>query len=112
MPFIDLGKAPVDEYEAAEFVPHLSSDLGLDPEEVKASAKFDKRSCYNFKGGEKAGLIRLQEYMFSRRAVSKYAATRNDLIGTDYTSKLSPWLANGSISSRKVYWEVKRFERE
>ena len=57
-------------------------------------------------------MTRLQEYVFGKRAVSKYAATRNDLIGADYSSKLSPWLANGSISSRKVYWEVMRFERE
>ena len=79
---------------------------------MKASASQDSRICYKFRGGEEAGLKRLNEYVFSKRAVSKYESTRNDLIGADYSSKLSPWLANGSISSRKVYWEVKRFEEE
>ena len=68
--------------------------------------------CYKFRGGEEAGLQRLQEYVFSKRSVSKYASTRNNLIGRNYSSKLSPWLANGSISCRMVYWEVKRFEAE
>ena len=54
----------------------------------------------------------MNEYIFSKRAVSKYATTRNDLIGANYSSKLSPWLANGSLSCRKVYWEVKKFEAE
>lgn len=54
----------------------------------------------------------MQEYIHTKRAVSKYASSRNDLIGANYSSKLSPWLANGSLSSRKVYWEVKKFERE
>jgi len=48
MPFIDLGKAPDVVQEAAEYVPHLVTDLGLDPEEVKASALHDKRGCYKF----------------------------------------------------------------
>lgn len=54
----------------------------------------------------------MNEYIHGKRAVSKYATTRNDLIGANYSSKLSPWLANGSLSPRKVYWEVKKFERE
>jgi len=33
-------------------------------------------------------------------------------MGTDTSSKLSPWIANGSLSIRKVYWEVKKFEKE
>jgi deoxyribodipyrimidine photo-lyase len=33
-------------------------------------------------------------------------------MGADYSSKLSPWLACGAISSRYVYHETKRFEAE
>ncbi|MFK7865700.1 MAG: DASH family cryptochrome, partial [Pseudohongiellaceae bacterium] len=33
-------------------------------------------------------------------------------LGADYSSKLSPWLANGSLSPRKIYEEVKRYERQ
>ena len=34
------------------------------------------------------------------------------MLGVDYSSKLSAWLANGSISARQIYWEVKRYEQE
>ena len=112
MPFLNLKEALDVEKKAAAFLPDLQSDLGFSEEEVKKSSAHDKRICYKFQGGEEAGLKRLDEYVFSRRAVSKYSTTRNNLIGANYSSKLSPWLANGSISPRQVYWEVKRFEKE
>ena len=34
------------------------------------------------------------------------------MIGTDYSSKLSPWLANGCISAKTIYWKVKEYEAE
>ena len=112
MPFINLAEADEHERVASEFMPDLVRDLGFTKEEVKSSASQDSRICYKFRGGEEAGLKRLNEYVFAKRAVSRYALTRNQLIGSGYSSKLSPWLANGSISCRKVYWEVKRFEKE
>jgi deoxyribodipyrimidine photo-lyase len=33
-------------------------------------------------------------------------------VGIDYSSKFSPWLANGSLSAKTVYWKVKEFEKE
>lgn len=93
-------------------MPDLVADLGFSPEEVAKTAKQDKRICYKFKGGEEAGLARMQEYIHTKGAVSKYNSTRNDLLGANYSSKLSPWLANGSLSARKVYWETKKFESE
>lgn len=112
LPFINLAEADEHEREASEYIPDLTRCLGFSKEEVKSSATQDKRICYKFRGGEETGLKRLNEYLFSKRAVSKYATTRNELIGANYSSKLSPWLANGSISCRKVYWEVKKFEAE
>ena len=32
------------------------------------------------------------------------------MVGSDYSSKLSPWLANGSLSAVQVYWEIKKYE--
>ena len=112
LPFINLAEAEQHEREASEYMPDLIRDLGFSKEEVKSSDSPDSRMYFNFNGGEDAGLKRLNEWVFNRRAVSKYDSTRNDLIGADYSSKLSPWLANGSISSRKVYWEVRKFEAE
>jgi deoxyribodipyrimidine photo-lyase len=44
--------------------------------------------------------------------LKRYKHTRNGLLGADYSSKLSPWLANGSLSPRTVYREIRRYERE
>ncbi|WP_372973692.1 DASH family cryptochrome, partial [Muriicola sp.] len=63
-------------------------------------------------GGENAGGKRIQEYFWDSGKLAYYKKTRNGLVGKDYSSKLSPWLANGSLSAKKVYWEVKRFEKE
>jgi len=112
LPFIDLASAADLEKRAADFMPDLASDLGFSPEEVKSTSSSDSRICYKFKGGEDAGLKRLQEYIFAKKAVSLYSSTRNNLIGANYSSKLSPWLANGSLSIRKVYYEVRKFEKE
>merc|ERR1712146_497896 len=38
--------------------------------------------------------------------------TRNGLVGGDYSSKFSPWLAHGNLTARWIYHEVKRYEQE
>ena len=72
----------------------------------------DHRSAFPFEGGENNALQRLQRYFWDSKKLAYYKKTRNGLVGTDYSSKFSPWLANGSISARMIYWEVKRFENE
>ena len=39
-----------------------------------------------------------------------YFDTRNGLIGMDYSSKLSPWLAHGCVSPRYISMECKKYE--
>ncbi len=70
------------------------------------------QSAFPFKGGETEALARLNDYFFKTKKLGFYKKTRNGLIGLDYSSKFSPWLANGSISARTIYWEVIRFEKE
>lgn len=82
------------------------SDLGLETFEVH------KNTAFPFKGGETAALERIEDYFFETKNLSTYKKTRNGLIGANYSSKLSAWLANGSISARTIYREVKNFERE
>lgn len=72
----------------------------------------DPRSAFPFKGGEKAALARIDHYFFNTDHVAQYKETRNGLVGLDYSTKLSPWLANGSISARTVYAKLKDYERE
>ncbi|WP_047545598.1 DASH family cryptochrome [Psychroserpens sp. Hel_I_66] len=81
-------------------------DLGFNDFEIH------KDSAFPFKGGETAALKRLHDYFFETKKLGVYKKTRNGLIGADFSSKFSPWLANGSISVRTIYWEIKAFEKE
>ena len=63
-------------------------------------------------GGESAALQQLQYYLWETDCIARYKETRNGLIGWDFSSKLSAWLAHGCISPRRVYAELKRYEAE
>jgi deoxyribodipyrimidine photo-lyase len=86
-------------------IPTLSQ-LGLgEPLSVPASA-------FPFAGGEPAALGRLRDYLWKTQGVRQYKETRNGMIGTEYSSKFSPWLANGSLSARRVVAELRRHEAQ
>ncbi|WP_298150502.1 DASH family cryptochrome [Flavobacterium sp.] len=70
----------------------------------------DARSVLQFKGGETEALKRLEHYFFTSQAVSEYKETRNGMIGADYSSKFSAWLALGCISPRHIYQQLKKYE--
>ncbi|TAE37303.1 MAG: DASH family cryptochrome [Sphingobacteriales bacterium] len=72
----------------------------------------DDIAAANFKGGESEGLKRLKYYLWDTDLLKKYKLTRNGLLGMDYSSKLSPWLAAGCLSPRSIYWEIKKYEKE
>ncbi|MFN1834690.1 DASH family cryptochrome [Balneola sp. MJW-20] len=72
----------------------------------------DERSVLSFEGGETAALARLNDYIWTKDLLKKYKNTRNGLLGADYSSKFSPWLANGCLSPRRIYHEVKKYEEE
>lgn len=72
----------------------------------------DSRSAFPFKGGSQEAALRLDHYFWKTKKLSYYKNTRNGLLGLDYSSKFSPWLANGSISPRQIYWAVKDYEKE
>lgn len=112
LPSISAKTVTDVEKKALSFLPSLDKDFGFSKEELKEFEEKDKRACYNFVGGEDAGLKRSNEYISKRKAVGHYNDTRNHLIGADYSSKLSPWLAIGCLSVRQVYHQVKEFEKE
>jgi deoxyribodipyrimidine photo-lyase len=70
------------------------------------------KTAFPFHGGESEALKRIDEYFFKSKKVAVYKKTRNGLIGKDYSTKFSPWLANGSLSAKTIYWKIKDFENE
>ncbi len=86
-------------------IPSLN-ELGFDV------LKKNINTAFPFKGGENEALKRLHSYFFESKKLGFYKKTRNGLIGIDYSSKFSPWLANGCISAKTIYWNVKKFEQK
>jgi deoxyribodipyrimidine photo-lyase len=77
-------------------------------------ASDDARSSFpyatsEFAGGETAGLAHLQRY-FRGPLARHYKATRNQLSGTDYSTKFSPWLACGALSARQIHAVLQEHE--
>jgi deoxyribodipyrimidine photo-lyase len=72
----------------------------------------DIRGVLPFKGGEDEGLRRLKYYLWDSDLIKTYQETRNGLIGGDYSSKFSPYLANGCVSPKMIYNELKKYEEE
>jgi deoxyribodipyrimidine photo-lyase len=82
------------------------TDLAVDP------PRDDPRAVMRFRGGESAGLARLEDWMWHADALRRYKHTRNGMLARDDSSKLSPWLALGCLSPQRVFHEVARYERE
>jgi len=75
----------------------------------------DDAKAFTLKGGESQALLRIDYYISNGHIEGRlrdYKSLRNGLIGMDYSSKLSPYLAHGCISSRQVYKAVKDFEEK
>lgn len=72
----------------------------------------DNRAAIRFKGGESEAVRRLNYYFFESKAISIYKETRNGMVGADYSSKFSAWLALGCISPRFIYLELKKYESQ
>ncbi|KAJ8526629.1 hypothetical protein K7X08_029106 [Anisodus acutangulus] len=84
-------------------VPQVT-ELGLQQEKVSKGMKFI--------GGESVALGRVHDYFWKKDLLKVYKETRNGMLGPDYSTKFSPWLASGSLSPRFIYEEVKRYEKE
>ena len=81
-------------------------DLGL------AKTTIDSRAVIQFKGGETEAIQRLHHYFYDTQCLSSYKETRNGMVGADYSSKFSAWLAMGCISARFIYAEIKKYEKQ
>jgi deoxyribodipyrimidine photo-lyase len=64
----------------------------------------------HYVGGEDAANQRLKEYFWEQDLLKVYKETRNEMLGMDFSSKFSVWLANGCISPRYIYQQVQEYE--
>jgi deoxyribodipyrimidine photo-lyase len=102
-PFPAPGQLPsLPEIEIGE-IPTLA-DLGV------AIPEFDERAVLRFKGGETEAMQRLQNYFWQQDCLREYKETRNGMLGKNYSSKFSPWLALGCISPRYINEQVIKYE--
>ena len=82
------------------------TELGLDSEAT------DDRAVLAFRGGESTAIERMHQYIWQQNLLKDYKETRNGLLGADYSTKFSPWLANGALSVRAIYYEIRKYEAE
>ena len=64
-----------------------------------------------YPGGETAALDRLEYYTFGTELIERYGYTRNQSLGSDYSSKFSAYLSHGCLSPRRAYRAIKEYER-
>jgi deoxyribodipyrimidine photo-lyase len=91
--------------------------VDIDPGEMPSMADFgfegyhtDRSGNPLFEGGETAGLNRLHTYFNHPDAVDSYRESRSDLSGDLYSTKFSAWLAQGCLSPKTIYQELKKYE--
>jgi deoxyribodipyrimidine photo-lyase len=87
----------------------ISQELKIGFTEEELQTTYDEKA---FPAGETAALQRLQYYTFDSNLVETYKWTRNKSLGVDFSSKLSAYLALGSLSPRLVYFTVKDYETQ
>ena len=97
---------PTPDLDARESTVPTLADLGVESVEV------EERGVLPFEGGESAGTARVEAYFWEGDHLREYKQTRNGLLGPDFSSKLSTWLAHGCLSPRYVHGEVERYEDE
>lgn len=91
------------------FMPTLE-DLGYSKDQAEEVSTSDPRGVMEFKGGETAALARVKDYIWTKDRLKIYFDTRNGMLGPDYSTKFSPWLAHGCLSPRYIASECKRYE--
>lgn len=70
------------------------------------------KAALKFIGGESEAQNRLNSYFYKTNSIWTYKLTRNGLLGENYSSKFSPYLALGAISAKQIYTEIKKYEKE
>ncbi|ASB50250.1 DASH family cryptochrome [Alkalitalea saponilacus] len=64
-----------------------------------------------FTGGEDAAMAHYYSWI-TADGLNRYLETRNQLIGSHFSSHLAPWLSNGSLSVRWLWHKIHAYAKE
>ncbi|MBU3538465.1 DASH family cryptochrome [Polynucleobacter sp. UK-Gri1-W3] len=95
--------SPVD---APKIIPPLPA---IEMPSIQALDAIHLSSTSKFQGGVQSAQTHIEQY-FERRLPDTYKQTRNELIGMDYSSKFSPWLAQGCRSAGSIAKQLSDYE--
>jgi deoxyribodipyrimidine photo-lyase len=107
-----LAPLPEDLRADAEASANAAMATAQSAEAREAAASTDPRASFTVHGGRSHGLARMQRWFWETDCVARYKETRDGLVGADFSSRLSPWLALGTLSPREVAAEIRRYEAE
>lgn len=123
----DKQEGQVSFHDILRFLLTPLNDSQLPPT-LEASALLQQRhpaSAFPLRGGESSALDRLDWYFVRGKSadssrwgksdpppVARYKQTRNNLIGHAYSTKMSPFLAYGSISPRQIWAALDDHEKK
>ena len=106
-------RPPLEAPQSAQFITEY--DYGIAPtlEDLGYSAAdIDRSQQTLLMGGCQTGLERLKHYFWDTESVTDYKETRNGLLGLDYSSKFSAYLAHGCLSPKMIYHELEQYEKQ
>jgi deoxyribodipyrimidine photo-lyase len=97
---------------SVSFMPTLET-LGYTQEQIEYANSVDPRGVMEFVGGERRALERVKAYIWDDKSLlQSYFETRNGMLGPNYSTKFSPWLALGCLSARHVAMECHKYEEQ
>lgn len=115
---------PLPKRLAGTLATNLTTNPPLNPSSLAApfvvavpfTPAADPRSAFPYQdadwhGDEASALAHVKRY-FSSNLPQRYKQTRNGLVGTDYSTKFSPWLAVGALSPRAIWEALEAHEAE
>lgn len=112
---VDLNNLPFELHRMPNtFTPfkNIVGKYGCYSETIALPNLPENSISFELKGGENPALNRLKYYFNDSDLIATYKETRNGMVGTDYSSRLSPWLALGNISVRTIFDYIVKYENE